>query len=369
MDRRRYILLVGAAAGLAGCSGGESDTPETTDSSTATPTSTPTETPSATPTETPTPSPTETESETPTETETEDPNVAAAREDIDRAREYLNRAVENYAEQADPAVESPTILDVDATTDFNPNEVIGTLSIVYDRLNRAERLTDSELVEEIADARTARQFLLFGARIQFRLHLAYAHLEPAIGALHAEEFESVESAVGNMDDPLGHASEYTASLPEASGWLDVLGSVDEARFQAKTAQWADELAALHACRQGLADLATGIQTMASAMDEYSDGDEVYTGFSPRIVSDGRDAITGAPIPESMADEMNRLRSLGKAFAGAATAMDNAVAARKNDNGEAAGRYECDAREAITGYEDYLDFGVARLIFREADCPG
>ncbi|WP_246985762.1 extracellular solute-binding protein [Halorientalis marina] len=77
MDRRRYLALVGAAAAVAGCSGGgeETTTGETdaaTDTDAATATDSPTAEPTAPPTDAATATDTETATAEPTDTETED---------------------------------------------------------------------------------------------------------------------------------------------------------------------------------------------------------------------------------------------------------------------------------------------------------
>jgi plastocyanin len=75
MDRRRFLVSVPAVAvGLAGCSGGGSETPEPTSEPTSTaesapePTESPTESPTPTPEPTPEPTPTATSTESPTPT-------------------------------------------------------------------------------------------------------------------------------------------------------------------------------------------------------------------------------------------------------------------------------------------------------------
>lgn len=372
MRRRGFLAFFGTAV-LGGCSGADSTATPRTETPLHTTTSSPTPTPttSRSTESAPAETATDTATQTDTETKTESLNVRNARDNLDQAREWLNRGVEGYLAQAGPDVQDPTLLDVDATVDFEPNDVLGWTGNAYDRINRAERTTQGQLAEEIQVHREARTFLSRGAQLQNRLHQAYLLVGSTWEYLHEEEFARAATEPASMTDHLDWASEYLLDVTTGSTAqsMEILEGVDGETYRAKITQWREELAALEAIQSGLIGLADGIETMDIAMQEYTDGDDRFTSFGPRILDEARDDITSAPTPESLEDTLDDLRSLARAFADASGEMDSAAAARENGNDRAAARQECDAREAIIQYGDYRDFRVARSIFDTADCPG
>lgn len=327
MDRRRYLVVIGAFAGIAGCAG-DVQSPERTSTPTASDVSPGTSTQTATTAPLGTNTSEETEqTQTESKTRTVNPNIERAAELLDRASRQLEQAAEYFDEQAgDRANAPPGILDIDASSeDFSPNDVLDRAGAADDTLDDIEGLAREEFPDRYNTLRTLQVFLLEGAWAQSDAIQAYDDLEsiwPTYDVADVEMGGSTDDLEGELDQ----FSERLEAIQEENQLEDFepLGPLTPEVYHDKIDQFDDELGAFNAIIDALEELVN---------DNESPGDAY-------------DILSNSSKPESLEDKIEELSCVASNMPESKELQGDAEAAEKDGNTNTAKRLRDEAKEIL-----------------------
>lgn len=321
MNRRTYLAIL--CASLAGCTGSDDESPDTSTAEPTTgPTTTATQTDTATEVPTDTPEPTDTDTATPS-----DESIAA--DHLAAADDHLQAAVEAFAESAD----EDGLLAVDGS--FAPNEggVSAQLSVVTDELNAASTFATAEQQETIEDLRHVRTFLSDLLAIHVEANKLWLAARDGITA-------GIGESLGDLGDRLDEISQRTTTVGDE---LDALASiadpgataatdaVSESEYTGIRDRFAAERATANKIRNVLEPMRTGMFDFAEGTDYYTSGSissaEAPYWASHNSLEDAVEAMPGDPAAaydpmvtdldcflsavEVAADKMERSARLGR----------------------------------------------------------
>lgn len=341
MNRRTFVVLLGAVAGCNSVASPEpsSETPTAVPTRTRTTTSTPrateTGTPASTEAPTSTDAPTETEQASPTETETPEPTGPerrAARR-IEQAKAQLTDVVETFTGEYGSELTAVTA----ASPDF--------LGLSYEL--RTE-LADAQgaYVEAGNAAATAEQtrtanrlkgcwhFLGDARDTQMRVVEAYTELASARDAFEDNDPTTGRTAAEQMQTRRRQAANRLQTLRAASSLEDasVIDSISESEYQNKLAQFEADIGVYEDLDDTLDEFAEGIKWFRLAKIEFEKDDRNVQNAESKandarvVLADVSNTLTS--MLDSLGDdtslkpELKSLRSLASEKAREAARMDN-----------------------------------------------
>ena len=344
---RRRLLAIAATTVMAGCSGQNDATDGTSNrfadagkGSKPTPTAAATSTESdasvdidietRTKTERATREPRETER---VETTTEEDRTPTGPEHVASARESLNESLAAFTTD-----ENASVLDVDAAADFDPAAVRKKLSSVTAHLDSAENApgVDDGTISTLRAARTAIDELV---ACQAAVTDAYSQFDRATTALYDEEFDTVRSALSKLDLFRSQAESTLRSFEEqtdASDFAPVDG-VSEREYDVKIDQFSAAITGFEEVEPPTSDFKDGLTEFAEGVDGYVHGD--YRGAEQDLLESLNDfevastTFLGVTVPESMQDQVDRLRGTTKGLANGTDHLIESCRAGKNGEEE------------------------------------
>lgn len=336
MNRRTFVVLLGA---VAGCNAASSSDPSN-GTQTAVRTSTQTATSTPRPTETGTPTstaPTETEQPPPTETETEtatptDAERRAARQ-IEQAKTRLTDVVETFtgdygSELTDVTASSTDFLDASY-------ELQTQLADAQQAYTEAEDAAASTEQTETAERLQGCWHFLDDARdTQMEVVDAYSHLANARDAFDDNDPETGRTAAEQVQTVRRRAANRYQTLQAESAATDaaVLDAISESEYQRKLAQFEADIGVYEDLEDTLDEFAEGIKWYKLAIIEFQEDDRNVQDAEDKadnardILSDVSNALTA--IIKDLGDDttlrpmLKSLRSIASEKARNAARMDN-----------------------------------------------
>jgi hypothetical protein len=336
MNRRTFVVLLGA---VAGCNAASSSDPSN-GTQTAARTSTQTATSTPRPTETGTPTstaPTETEQPPPTETETEtatptDAERRAARQ-IEQAKTRLTDVVETFtgdygSELTDVTASSTDFLDASY-------ELQTQLADAQQAYTEAEDVAASTEQTETAERLQGCWHFLDDARdTQMEVVDAYSHLANARDAFENNDPETGRTAAEQVQTVRRRAANRYQTLQAESTATDaaVLETISESEYQRKLAQFEADIGVYEDLEDTLDEFAEGIKWYKLAIIEFQEDDRNVQDAEDKadnardILSDVSNALTA--IIKDLGDDttlrpmLKSLRSIASEKARNAARMDN-----------------------------------------------
>jgi hypothetical protein len=336
MNRRTFVVLLGA---VAGCNAASSSDPSN-GTQTAARTSTQTATSTPRPTETGTPTstaPTETEQPPPTETETEtatptDAERRAARQ-IEQAKTRLTDVVETFtgdygSELTDVTASSTDFLDASY-------ELQTQLADAQQAYTEAEDAAASTEQTETAERLQGCWHFLDDARdTQMEVVDAYSHLANARDAFDDNDPETGRTAAEQVQTVRRRAANRYQTLQAESTATDaaVLDAISESEYQRKLAQFEADIGVYEDLEDTLDEFAEGIKWYKLAIIEFQEDDRNVQDAEDKadnardILSDVSNALTA--IIKDLGDDttlrpmLKSLRSIASEKARNAARMDN-----------------------------------------------
>jgi hypothetical protein len=336
MNRRTFVVLLGA---VAGCNAASSSDPSN-GTQTAVRTSTQTATSTPRPTETGTPTstaPTETEQPPPTETETEtatptDAERRAARQ-IEQAKTRLTDVVETFtgdygSELTDVTASSTDFLDASY-------ELQTQLADAQQAYTEAEDAAASTEQTETAERLQGCWHFLDDARdTQMEVVDAYSHLANARDAFDDNDPETGRTAAEQVQTVRRRAANRYQTLQAESTATDaaVLDAISESEYQRKLAQFEADIGVYEDLEDTLDEFAEGIKWYKLAIIEFQEDDRNVQDAEDKadnardILSDVSNALTA--IIKDLGDDttlrpmLKSLRSIASEKARNAARMDN-----------------------------------------------
>jgi hypothetical protein len=336
MNRRTFVVLLGA---VAGCNAASSSDPSN-GTQTAARTSTQTATSTPRPTETGTPTstaPTETEQPPPTETETEtatptDAERRAARQ-IEQAKTRLTDVVETFTGDYGSELTAVTA----SSTDFldASYELQTQLADAQQAYTEAEDAAASTEQTETAERLQGCWHFLDDARdTQMEVVDAYSHLANARDAFEDNDPETGRTAAEQVQTVRRRAANRYQTLQAESAATDaaVLDAISESEYQRKLAQFEADIGVYEDLEDTLDEFAEGIKWYKLAIIEFQEDDRNVQDAEDKadnardILSDVSNALTA--IIKDLGDDttlrpmLKSLRSIASEKARNAARMDN-----------------------------------------------
>ncbi len=305
MNRRTFVVLLGAVAGCNSTAspGPSSETATSTRTRTATSTSTPqaTETGTPEPTAESTEAPTETETPEPTETETPEPTEAERRatREIEQAKAQLTDVVETFtgdygSELTAVTAASPDFLDLS----YDLQTALADAQQAY---ADAENAAATEAQVRTADRLEGCWHFLDDARdAQMRVVEAYTQLASARDAFEDHDPDTARTAAEQMQTRRQQASGRFETLKAESSAEDasVIDSISETEYQNKVAQFEADIGVYEDLDDTLDDFVEGIKWFRLAIIEYEKDDrnvqdaESKANEARREIASARNSLNG-----------------------------------------------------------------------------
>lgn len=336
MNRRTFVVLLGA---VAGCNAASSSDPSN-GTQTAVRTSTQTATSTPRPTETGTPTstaPTETEQPPPTETETEtatptDAERRAARQ-IEQAKTRLTDVVETFtgdygSELTDVTASSTDFLDAS----YELQTQLADAQQAY--IDAEDAAASTEQTETAERLQGCWHFLDDARDTQMEVVDAYSHLANARDAFENNDPETGRTAAEQVQTVRRRAANRYQTLQAESTATDaaVLDAISESEYQRKLAQFEADIGVYEDLEDTLDEFAEGIKWYKLAIIEFQEDDRNVQDAEDKadnardILSDVSNALTA--IIKDLGDDttlrpmLKSLRSIASEKARNAARMDN-----------------------------------------------
>lgn len=263
----------------------------------ATPTGASSRTSEPTPTEESTPAeePTPTEESTPTSTPTQ---AERARAEIEAAREALDKVVSTFTATAEAGSDA-TLLDVNAETEFEADQLDRPLSTATQHIARASDLATAEQKETINHLiRTLSWFehIVSAQAVTSHTFEAFTRVLRTIEAGDIDNAASAAEEFAPLIPPLRERLERATEVASADDMVVVSG-VDEETFTEKNEQFRHTTAAFEFIVEQAESIAEPINQFATATDTYVRSDETLTSKYDLAQEQYRDA---EPVLRAMA---------------------------------------------------------------------
>lgn len=313
---------------------------------------------------------TETDTATETETATETPTQAEreATDQIETARGHLSDALSAYLSFVD--VESPTLLDVDASVEVTVSDVTGPVSEARTALNEVPQGANADQQDIVDKLRGVAAFLDQGIRCQAQLYLAYDEWQFVIERIYNENLAGVGDDIGRMGDRKDNANGFLETLQSDSDSADVAAfdGISGSRYTQKVDQFEAEIDAFTTLVEAMRAFREGMDAFDEATDAYESRDyrDAREEFPTADEEFGvaSDTLSSMDPPESLADQVSELTEVTRVLSNGSQDMARASRAgfegRSGDRNEAFEAAEEDfesneiVRERIDSVEQILD---------------
>lgn len=268
MNRRRYLVAVGATL-FAGCS---SSNDGATSTETATPTDASTNTPTARSTSTETSTSTEAPTETPTEPSTPEATPTAFEAALVDTEDALQEMYDAYLSQSPGAERLP---EVDAsTTEFDHTEVWDQTDPVNEGIERVREAASGSQRDTVDSLQAVRRFLYESARMQSNLVAKYDAVDEIRDGTEEDDAADVEEAYDavtiNPFPPtlksVFRDVQDTGSSADASS-IRFMSSLE---WEQKIDQFDSEIQTVEGLETALERLPDAVSAMATASDPRAD---------------------------------------------------------------------------------------------------